>query len=128
MIAEKMKDCVKNNSVIRQMFEEGKKLEELYGKENVYDFSLGNPSIPAPKKVNEAIKEIIDTEDSLVVHGYMNNAGFEDVREAISNSINKRFSTNFNKNNIIMTVGAASGLNIIFKSILNPSDEVIVCH
>ncbi len=126
MIAEKMKDCVKNNSVIRQMFEEGKKLEKLYGKENVYDFSLGNPSIPAPKKVNEAIKEIIDTEDSLVVHGYMNNAGFEDVREAISNSINKRFSTNFNKNNIIMTVGAASGLNIIFKSILNPADEVIV--
>lgn len=126
MIAEKMKDCVENNSVIRQMFEEGKKLEKIYGKENVFDFSLGNPSIPAPKKVNEAIKEIIDTEDSLVVHGYMNNAGFEDVREAIAISINKRFSTNFNKNNIIMTVGAASGLNIIFKSILNPADEVIV--
>lgn len=126
MIAEKMKDCVENNSVIRQMFEEGKKLEKIYGKENVFDFSLGNPSIPAPKKVNEAIKEIIDTEDSLVVHGYMNNAGFEDVREAIAMSINKRFSTNFNKNNIIMTVGAASGLNIIFKSILNPADEVIV--
>ncbi len=126
MIAEKMKDCVENNSVIRQMFEEGKKLEKIYGKENVFDFSLGNPSIPAPKKVNEAIKEIIDTEDSLLVHGYMNNAGFEDVREAIAMSINKRFSTNFNKNNIIMTVGAASGLNIIFKSILNPADEVIV--
>lgn len=126
MIAEKMKDCVENNSVIRQMFEEGKKLEKLYGKENVFDFSLGNPSIPAPKMVNEAIKEIIDTEDSLVVHGYMNNAGFEDVREAIAMSINKRFSTNFSKNNIIMTVGAASGLNIIFKSILNPADEVIV--
>ena len=108
------------------MFEEGKKLEKIYGKENVFDFSLGNPSIPAPKKVNEAIKEIIDTEDSLLVHGYMNNAGFEDVREAIAMSINKRFSTNFNKNNIIMTVGAASGLNIIFKSILNPADEVIV--
>lgn len=126
MIAEKMKDCVENNSVIRQMFEEGKKLEKIYGKENVFDFSLGNPSIPAPKKVNEAIKEIIDTEDSLLVHGYMNNAGFEDVREAIAMSINKRFSTNFNKNNIIMAVGAASGLNIIFKSILNPADEVIV--
>lgn len=126
MIAEKMKACVENNSVIRQMFEEGKKLEKIYGKENVYDFSLGNPSIPAPKKVNEAIKEIIDTEDSLLVHGYMNNAGFEDVRETIAMSINRRFSTNFNKSNIIMTVGAASGLNIIFKSILNPEDEVIV--
>lgn len=126
MISEKMKDLVKNNSVIREMFEEGKKLEKIYGKENVYDFSLGNPSIPAPQKVNESIKEIIDTEDSLKVHGYMNNAGFEDVRETISKSINKRFNTNFNQENIIMTVGAASGLNIIFKSILNPDDEVIV--
>lgn len=126
MISEKMKDLVKNNSVIREMFEEGKRLEKIYGKENVYDFSLGNPSIPAPLKVNEAIKEIIDTEDSLKVHGYMNNAGFEDVRETISKSINKKFNTKFNQENIIMTVGAASGLNIIFKSILNPDDEVIV--
>lgn len=126
MISEKMKDLVKNNSVIREMFEEGKRLEKIYGKENVYDFSLGNPSIPAPLKVNESIKEIIDTEDSLKVHGYMNNAGFEDVRETISKSINKKFNTKFNQENIIMTVGAASGLNIIFKSILNPDDEVIV--
>ena len=125
MISEKMKDLVKNNSVIREMFEEGKKLAEKYGKENVYDFSLGNPSVPAPKKVNDSIKEILDNEDSLKVHGYMSNAGFEDVREKISKSINNRFGTSFSAENIIMTVGAASGINIILKSILNSNDEVI---
>ncbi len=125
MIAEKMQNMVKNNSVIREMFEEGKKLAELYGGENVFDFSLGNPSIPAPEKLKESIKKIIEEEDPLKVHGYMNNAGFEDVREAISNSINRKFGTSFNANNIVMTVGAASGMNIILKSILNPADEVI---
>lgn len=125
MISNKMQKLVKNNSVIRQMFEEGKKLEKLYGKENVYDFSLGNPSIEAPKKVNQSIIEIVEKENSLQVHGYMNNAGFEDVRETISNSINQKFNTNFTKENIIMVCGAASGINIILKSILNPNDEVI---
>lgn len=125
MISDKMKDLVKNNSVIREMFEEGKRLAVKYGKENVYDFSLGNPSVPAPKKVNESIKEILDKEDSLMVHGYMSNAGFEDVREKIAKSINNRFGTSFLAKNIIMTVGAASGINIILKSIINPDDEVI---
>lgn len=126
MIADKMKNLVKNNSVIREMFEEGKRLEEIYGKEKVYDFSLGNPSVPAPEKVKEAIIDIVQKEDPCFLHGYMSNAGFEDVREEIAQSINKRFSTNFNFKNIIMTVGAASGLNIVLKSILNPGDEVIV--
>ena len=108
------------------MFEEGKRLEKLYGKENVYDFSLGNPNVPAPEKVKEAIIDILQKEEPCFLHGYMSNAGYEDVREKIANSINKRFSTNFNSKNIIMTVGAASGLNIVLKSILNPQDEVIV--
>lgn len=125
MISDKMKELVKNNSVIREMFEEGKKLAQKYGKENVYDFSLGNPSIPAPEKVNKTIVEILKNEDSLKVHGYMNNAGFEDVREKISENINNKFETNFSKENIVMCVGAASGINIILKSILNPNDEVI---
>lgn len=125
MISDKMKELVENNSVIREMFEEGKKLAQKYGKENVYDFSLGNPSIPVPEKVNESIIKVLKDEDSLKVHGYMNNAGFEDVREKIAENINKRFSTKFSKENIIMCVGAASGINIILKSILNPNDEVI---
>jgi len=125
MIAKKMKDLVLNGSTIRAMFEEGKKLAIEYGKENVYDFSLGNPSIPAPEKVNKTIVEILKNEDSLKVHGYMNNAGFEDVREKIAEKINNKFETNFSKENIVMCVGAASGINIILKSILNLNDEVI---
>lgn len=126
MISEKMKELLKNNSVIREMFEEGKRLEKIYGKDNVFDFSLGNPSVPAPKEVNEAIIKIVKEEDSNFIHGYMSNSGYEDVREKIANSINEKFSTNFSFKNIIMTVGAASGLNIVLKSILNPKDEVIV--
>ncbi len=126
MISDKMKKLVENNSVIREMFEEGKRLRAIYGDKNVFDFSLGNPSVETPEKVNEAIKEILEKEDSLKVHGYMSNSGFEDVRTTIADSINKRFETNFSENNIIMTVGAASALNIIFKSILNPDDDVIV--
>lgn len=125
MIAKRMINLVEKNSVIREMFEEGKKLSDLYGPENVFDFSLGNPSVPAPEKVKESIKKIVDTEDPLVIHGYMNNAGFEDVRDAISKSINKKYGTNFTYDNLIMTVGAASGLNIILKSILNPNEEVL---
>lgn len=126
MISDKMKELVNNNSVIRQMFEEGKRLEKIHGKENVFDFSLGNPSVPAPEKINQIIKDIVDNEDSNSLHGYMSNSGFEDVREGIAKSINKRFDTNFSFKNIIMTVGAASGLNIVLKSILNPGEEVIV--
>lgn len=125
MISDKMQKLVKNNSVIREMFEEGKKLRKLYGDENVYDFSLGNPSVPAPKKVNETIIKTVENSDSCFLHGYMSNSGYEDVREKIANSINKKFSTNFSYSNIIMTVGAASGLNIVLKSILNRGDEVI---
>lgn len=125
MISDKMKKLVENNSVIREMFEEGKRLRNIYGDENVYDFSLGNPSVPAPKTVNEKIINIVQKEESCFLHGYMSNSGYEDVREKIANSINRKFYTNFDYSNIIMTVGAASGLNIVLKSILNPKDEVI---
>ncbi len=126
MISEKMKPFMENNSAIRAMFEEGNRMAALYGRENVYDFSLGNPNVPAPKEVNEGIIKILSEEDSTLVHGYMSNAGFEDVRKAIADSLNSRFGTSFGAHNLIMTVGAASGLNVILKSILNPDDEVIV--
>ncbi len=126
MISKKMEGLVKGSSVIRAMFEEGKALAKKYGKENVFDFSLGNPNVPAPKSVNENIKKIVDEEDSVILHGYMSNAGYEDVRLAIAESLNKRFNTSFSEKNIIMTVGAAGGLNVALKSILDPQDEVIV--
>ena len=126
MIANRMKDYVKGSSVIRAMFEEGKIMAEKYGKENVYDFSLGNPNVQAPCEVNNAIKEIVEEENSVFLHGYMNNSGYEDVRKTIADSINKKFDTSFNETNIVMTVGAAGGLNVVLKTLLDPMDEVIV--
>ena len=126
MIADKMRPLVENNSAIRAMFEEGKKMAVEYGAENVYDFSLGNPNVPAPEAVKQAIIDIMNEEESTMVHGYMSNAGFDDVREGIAASINRRFGTHFHGGNLLMTVGAASGLNVILKTILDPGDEVIV--
>ena len=126
MISDKMRQLVENSSAIRAMFEEGKRLATRYGAENVFDFSLGNPNVPAPDKVKEAINTILDKEESLALHGYSNNAGYEEVREVVASSINRRFATDFTANNIVMTVGAAGGLNVILKVLLNPGDEVIV--
>lgn len=126
MISNKMVGLVQNSSVIRAMFEEGKRLADIYGAENVYDFSLGNPSVEPPKEIKEEILNIINMEDANLVHGYMSNSGYQDVRTAIADSINKRFHTSFTEENIIMTVGAAGGLNVILKTLLNPGDEVIV--
>lgn len=126
MIADKMVNLVKNSSAIRAMFEEGKVMAEKYGAENVYDFSLGNPNVPAPEAVREAILDIINHEDPVVVHGYMNNSGYEDVRAVIADSLNKKFGTTFHQGNILMTVGAAGGMNVIFKTLVNPGDEVMV--
>ncbi|MCA5961255.1 pyridoxal phosphate-dependent aminotransferase [Blautia sp. RD014234] len=126
MIADKMVNLVKNSSAIRAMFEEGKIMAAKYGAENVYDFSLGNPNVPAPAEVKKAVFEELEKEDPVVLHGYMNNSGYEDVRAAIADSINRKFQTSFGEKNIIMTVGAAGGLNAILKTLLNPGDEVIV--
>lgn len=125
MISKKMQEHVQNSSVIRAMFEEGKRLAKIYGTDNVYDFSLGNPSVEPPEEVKKAILDIVNNEDAITIHGYMNNSGYEDVRAAIAKSINDKFGTSFNENNILMTVGAAGGLNVIFKTLLNPKDEVI---
>ena len=126
MIAEKMQNMVKNSSAIRAMFEEGNRLAKIYGRENVFDFSLGNPNVPAPHAVKDAIIEILNEEDPVALHGYTNsNAGYEDVRKAVADSLNERFGTAFEGKNIVMTVGAAGGLNVALKILLNPGDEVI---
>ena len=126
MIADKMKNMVANSSAIRAMFEEGNRLAGIYGAENVFDFSLGNPNVPAPEAVKNAIIEIVSEEDPIVLHGYTNsNCGYAEVRAAVAKSLNERFDTHFEGKNIVMTVGAAGGLNVILKSIINPGDEVI---
>ena len=126
MISQKIQKALQGSSAIRAMFVEGNELAARVGRENVYDFSLGNPATPAPAALNEAIKQLVDETDPLVLHGYMDNAGYPDVRQAVAENLNKRFGTAFTSRNIVMTVGAAGGLNIIFKTILDPGDEVIV--
>lgn len=126
MISKKIEKALQGSSAIRAMFVEGKEMAEKFGAENVYDFSLGNPATPAPAAFNQTLKDLVDEVDSLELHGYMENAGYGDVRAAIAENLNRRFGTKFDTHNLIMTVGAAGGLNIIFKTILDPGDEVIV--
>ncbi len=126
MISEKMRPLAENNSVIRVMFEEGKRLAAIYGAEEVYDFRLVHQNVPAPEEVKESCLDLLEVEEWVFVHGDMRRAGYEDVRETIADSLNARFGTSFGVNNILMTVGAASGLNVILKTVLEPGDEVIV--
>lgn len=107
------------------MFEEGRNMAKQYGEENVYDFSLGNPNVPAPDKVRDVAVALLKDEDPLILHGYMNNAGYPDVRKKVADNLNMRFGTSFNENNIMMTVGAAAGLNCALKAIIDPGDEVL---
>ena len=126
MTAKSMMPYVEGNSAIRAMFEEGARMAALYGKENVYDFSLGNPSVPAPDEVNQAIHDILEEEHTLLVHGYnQSNSGYEEVRRTVAEHLNELHGTNFTSENIIMTVGAASGLNVAIKALVDPGEEIL---
>lgn len=126
MISKRLAQMAAGGSAIRAMFEEGKRLAGLYGKENVYDFSIGNPYFPPPQAFEDAVVDIIQNTEPMKIHGYPANAGFPEVRAAVAGSLNKRFGTSYNEGNIMMTVGAAGGLNCILMTICNPGDEVIV--
>lgn len=126
MLSKQMMFNLSNSSAIRKMFIEGQELAARVGAENVYDFSLGNPAAPVPSAFNEAIVNTVAQMDSMSLHGYTNNAGYPEVRQTIADSLNKRFDLGLSLENIVMTVGAAGAINIIFKSILDPEDEVIV--
>ena len=125
MINSMILDLNRNGSAIRAMFEEGAKMAKEFGRENVYDYSLGNPSVVPPQEIRDTLLDIVANEDENVLHGYMNNAGFEDVRTAVADHLNAMYGTAFTSRNILMTVGAAGGLNVILKTLLNPGDEVI---
>ena len=125
MISNKMKFLISNSSTIRAMFEEGKRLSDIYGEEHVFDYSIGNPNVEPPENIKTIINEILNDEKPNFIHGYMNNSGYEDVRNAISAFLNKKHDLSLSRNNIVMTCGAAGGLNIILKSLLNPDDEVV---
>ena len=125
MISERMIKMASGGSAIRAMFEEGKRLAEQFGRENVFDYSIGNPYFAPPEAVKEAIIDIITNEDPMYVHGYPANAGYPEVRRAVADSLNARFGTGYTEDNIIMTVGAAGGLCVTMTTLLNPGDEVI---
>ncbi len=126
VISDEMERLLATGSTLRAMFEEGKKMRAEFGDENVYDFSLGNPSTPPPDVFNETLIETIKTTPSFILHGYMSNAGFETSRQEIANNLNKRFGTNFSMRNVTMTVGAANAMVIALKILTNPGDEVVV--
>ena len=126
VIAKRMEPLVAGSSIIRKLFEEGKEMAKEVGAENVYDYSLGNPSVPAPDAVKSSIIKILDTEDPLFVHGYMSNSGYEEVRQAVADNLNERFQWQYKMEDIIMTVGAASGINDILNLFLDSGDEVVV--
>lgn len=120
-----MKKYLGGSSLIRDMFEEGKNLKEKYGPEKVFDFSLGNPNVAPPQEVTEAAIKFLEEEDPVLLHGYMSNQGFEDVREKIADSLNNNYDVGARPQDLIMVTGAAAGLNIILKSLVDPGDEII---
>lgn len=123
MLSRKVVQNLTNSSWIRAMFEEGEKLRATYGSENVFDYSLGNPDYAPPELVQKSIQKHLLNKD---IHKYMNNAGYDDVRGIIAESISKQTEKKLTKNNIVMTCGAAGGINVVLKTILNPDDEVII--
>ena len=125
MLNEKMLQLGENRSVIREIFEYGNKRRAEIGAENVYDFSLGNPSIPAPKEVNEAMIKLLTETDPVKLHGYTSAQGAPDVRKTIADSINRSFGVNADPDLIYMTCGAAASLTISLNAICNSGDEVI---
>lgn len=116
---------MEGNSAIRKMFESGQELAASFGRENVYDFSLGNPMAPVPYEVKNAVISILENQEPQDVHGYMKNAGYDEVREKVAENLNRRFLMSYDKEDIIMTNGAAGGLNVVLRTLLNPGDEVI---
>ena len=128
MVSKKMLDLGTKRSVIRDIFEYGSMLAKEIGAENVLDFSLGNPSTPAPREVANTIKYMVEELSPKEYNSYTSSAGSTDTRIAVAKNLNKRFATDYNENNIFMTCGAAASLNIIFKAIIESDDDEIIVN
>ena len=122
-IADEMVPMVEGFATIKRMFEEGARLKAEFGQENVYDFSLGNPDIPAPPAFKSALKALL--EDQGLSHGYMPNPGYPHVRQAVAQFINQEQGTRLTTEHVLMTVGAAGALNIALRSLVNPGEEIL---
>lgn len=125
MISQEMYELGSKRSVIREIFEFGKRRAAEVGAENVYDFSLGNPNAPAPAAVKEALLALLNEEDSVAVHGYTSAQGDAEVRQAIADYLNGLYSTAYRADQLYMTVGAAASLSVSLKAVAEAGDEVI---
>lgn len=126
MVNEKSKELGSNPSVIRDLFEYGKKRKQEIGENKVFDFSIGNPSVPPPKSVTNALINLLQTADPTTLHGYTSAVGDKTTREAISQYLNKTYQANTNSDLIYLTAGAAASLTITLNAILNKDEEVVV--
>lgn len=126
MISEKMTELGKNRSVIREIFEYSKKRAAEIGAEHVFDFSLGNPSVPAPEGVRKAFRELLDEKDDLSLFGYTSAQGDFETRKAVADNLNLRFGTAFGPDDLYMTCGAAASLRITLEALTVPGDEYII--
>ncbi len=126
MLPEKMVKLGTQRSVIRELFEFGKKRAAEIGAENVFDFSIGNPSVPAPARVNEEIIKLVQSSDPVTLHGYTSAQGDAQVRARIAGSVNRRHGVNFRPDNFYMTVGAAAALSCALTGLSCEGDEFIV--
>jgi aspartate aminotransferase len=124
-ISKKIAESMKSSSWIRAMFEVGEGLKRLYGEENIFDFTLGNPVMEPPEALKKELIRIVSS-NVKGMHRYMSNSGYEEVREEISKFHKENTGLAFTKDHIIMTVGAAGGINVVLKALLDPGDEVIV--
>lgn len=124
--SEKMYELGSKRSAIRELFEYGKKQAVMIGAENVFDFSLGNPTVPSPDIVNETLKEIMDNNDSITVHGYTSAQGDYETRDAIAKYLNNTYATSFNADNFYMTMGAAASLSLCFKALTTSGDDEFI--
>ena len=106
MISKRLRASLDSSICIRDIFEEGKKMAAIYDAENIFNFTIGNPSVEPPAIVNEAMKEILDTEKPLALHGYPANVGHPEVRRHIADHLNKTYDNHYEENGIIMTSGA----------------------
>ena len=123
-ISKKIENIIAGSSFIRKMFEEGARLKKEYGPENVCDFSLGNPNVPPPEKFNEILRETVST-CGLGDHCYMPNTGYPMVCGSVAEYLAEEQQAPVTEKEILMTCGAAGALNVAFKAILDPGDEVL---
>ena len=125
MIAKDMYQLGASRSCIRELFEYGLRQAAVVGKENVYDFSLGNPSIPAPEEVRQAFSQLIAREDSLSVHGYTPAPGSMDARAAVAADLNERFQADIRPENLFLTCGAAPALISVVRALAVEDAEIM---